>query len=52
MEVKDLVDILYISQNYRFEWENIISEAREKDLWIEPLEVCRMINEFPLQLVW
>jgi hypothetical protein len=51
MEVKDLADIVYISQNYTFEWEDIINEAREKDLWAEPLEVCRMINEFPLELL-
>lgn len=51
MEVKDLADIVYISQNYTFEWEDIISEAKKKDLWADPLEICRMINEFPLELL-
>ena len=51
MEVKDLVDIIYISQNYAFEWEGIVREAKEKDLWVDPLEICRMINEFRLDLL-
>jgi len=51
LEVKDLVDIIYISQNYAFEWEGIVREAKEKDLWVDPLEICRMINEFRLDLL-
>ena len=51
LEIKDLVDILYISQNYAFEWEGIVNEAKEKDLWVDPLEICRMINEFNLDLL-
>ncbi len=33
--------------NYPFEWEQIIIEAREKDLWVEPITVSRLIREFP-----
>ena len=51
VEAKDLVDILFIAYNYVFEWEDILDEAREKDLWVEPLEVCRLIHSFPLRLM-
>lgn len=51
LEIKDLVDIIYISQKYAFDWERIVSEAKEKDLWVDPLEICRMINEFNLDLL-
>jgi hypothetical protein len=27
--------------------KNIVEEAREKDLWVEPLNVCKIINGFP-----
>lgn len=46
-EAKDIADIVFISKKYSFEWESIIGEAREKDLWIEPIEICRTINKFP-----
>jgi hypothetical protein len=51
LEAKDLVDIIYVSQKYSFEWEEIIHEAKEKDLWVDPLEICRLIDEFPLEMV-
>lgn len=47
MEVKDVADILFIAQRYSFEWEDLIGEAKEKDLWVEPLEICRLIKDFP-----
>jgi hypothetical protein len=46
-EAKDIADIIFIAKNYRFEWETILSEAKEKDLWVDPIEVCRTINQFP-----
>ena len=49
MEPKDYADILYIANTYDFHWQEIIGEAREKDLWVDPLEVSRMIHQFPVQ---
>lgn len=51
LEAKDMADILFIAYQYDFEWEDIIEEAREKDLWVEPLEVCGLINSFPPRLM-
>lgn len=47
LEFKDFVDIVFIALKYPFDWEQIINEAREKDLWVEPITVSRLIREFP-----
>jgi len=47
MEAKDIADILFIGKKYPFEWEEIVHEAKEKDLWVDPIEICRMISQFP-----
>jgi hypothetical protein len=51
MEIKDIVDILFIAKKYDFHWENIAEEAREKDLWVEPLKICKIISGFPAELL-
>lgn len=50
MEPKDFADIFIIAQQYPFNWEDIISEAKEKDLWVEPIEVSKLVKEFPVDL--
>lgn len=49
MEHKDVADIVFIALRYSFEWENIVREAKEKDLWVEPLELCKIIKDFPIE---
>jgi len=49
MEPKDYADILYTVDTYDFQWQEIIGEAREKDLWVDPIEVSRMIHQFPVE---
>ena len=49
-DVKDLTDIIFIARTYEFNWPDVFAEAKQKDLWVEPLEVCKIINEFPPQL--
>jgi hypothetical protein len=51
LEPKDFVDIFFIALKYPFDWEQIISEAREKDLWVEPITVSRLVLEFPLRKI-
>jgi len=46
-EPKDIIDIIFIARRYSFNWENIFEEAREKDLWAEPLKICKIIKEMP-----
>ncbi|RJP80361.1 MAG: hypothetical protein C4522_08090 [Desulfobacteraceae bacterium] len=48
LEAKDVVDILFIAERYPFSWEAIVGEAKEKDLWVNPLEISKLIGEFPM----
>ena len=43
---KDFVDILYICRVLSFLWREIVHEASEKDLWVNPIEISRLIDEF------
>ncbi len=38
-EPKDYADILFIADQYRFNWKQVLIEAKNKDLWVEPIEV-------------
>lgn len=51
LEVKDIVDIVFIARKYAFDWETIIGEAKEKDLWVDPIEICRIIDQFSTDLL-
>ena len=46
LEPKDIVDMLFIAKHYSFSWEEVLTEAAEKDLWVEPLEVSKVIKDF------
>lgn len=48
LSAKDVVDIVYIAQKYTFEWPVIISEAFKKDMWVNPVEAAKILDEFPL----
>ena len=50
-EAKDIVDILFMADRYPFSWEDILYEAREKDLWVEPIEICKILESFPSKLL-
>ena len=50
LEPKDVADILFTSKNFQFYWPEIIEEAKEKDLWVDPLEVCRILDSFKINL--
>ncbi len=43
---KDVADIIFLCQKFEFNWVDIILEAREKDSWINELQIFKMINEF------
>ncbi len=48
-DVKDIVDILFLSMQYRFPWEEVVAEAKQKDLWVDALEICKIIKELPVE---
>ncbi len=49
MEPKDYADILFIANTYDFDWKEIVAEAKEKDLWVDPIEISRMLRLFPVE---
>jgi len=49
-EPKDMADILFIARRFPFDWPEVFSEARQKDLWVEPIGISRLMQEFPVSL--
>ena len=47
--VKDVVDIVYICRVLEFNWEEILKDASEKDLWVNPLSVVEVLEQFPIE---
>jgi hypothetical protein len=46
-DAKDLADIVCLAGSFPFQWEQIFKEARQKDLWVEPLSVAALLKSFP-----
>ena len=46
-EAKDVVDIVYLSGFFSFDWPEVISDAAKKDIWVNPVEVAKMLDTFP-----
>lgn len=46
---KDLVDILFISICHRFNWEEAINHARQKDAWIAEQEIANLLLDFRME---
>jgi hypothetical protein len=44
-EVKDLADILFLCQKFSFDWPDVVSEAKQKDMWVEEIELSRLIMD-------
>lgn len=53
---KDVVDIVYISEILSFNWESILYDASEKDLWVNPINAAEVLEQFPIEkikeIVW
>jgi hypothetical protein len=46
---KDVVDIVYICESLKFNWEAIMNDAAEKDLWVNPRNVTEVLEQFPYE---
>jgi hypothetical protein len=46
---KDVVDIVYISEFLSFNWESILNDAAEKDLWVNPIHAAEVLEQFPVE---
>lgn len=47
-EPKDVADLLFISLSLSFNWEEIINEAKQKDTWVNELEISKRLYEFSI----
>jgi hypothetical protein len=46
---KDVVDIIYIAEKLSFNWESILNDASEKDLWVNPISTAEVFEQFSLE---
>lgn len=49
LEPKDIADIWILSKNMSFLWPDIIGEAKEKELGIDPISISKLIMDFPTE---
>ena len=46
---KDVVDLVYLSGQFSFNWTEIISDASQKDMWVNPVEASKVLDDFSLE---
>ena len=47
--IKDVVDILFLSLNYNFNWKVMIDHAKLKDTWVDEIEVSQRLMNFNMK---
>lgn len=47
-EEKDIADLLYFGMKYKFNWPEVIGHAKEKDLWVNELEISKIIFDLDI----
>jgi predicted nucleotidyltransferase component of viral defense system len=45
-EPKDMADLIFLSMTYAFDWETMINHARQKDTWVNEIEVSQSVYKF------
>jgi hypothetical protein len=45
-EAKDVADLIFLSMKYTFTWETMINCARQKDTWVNEIEVSQSVYKF------
>lgn len=48
-EIKDYVDIWIISKNKKFNWREILLEAKQKEVGVDPVEIFNLFTSFPFE---
>ena len=46
---KDVADILFLAYHFNFNWEDIINDAQKKDIWVNAIDVSKIIDSFPIE---
>ncbi len=47
-EPKDIADILFICMKFSFNWIEMVEFAKKKDIWVNEIEVSKIIHEFDM----
>lgn len=45
---KDIADIIEIARNFKYNWQEIIADAKEKDTWVDEADVLIVLEKFPI----
>lgn len=51
MDIKDVVDLCFLCRQYKFNWYEMIADAKMKDTWVNEVDVSRIITEFSVDTV-
>ena len=46
---KDYADVLFLSLNYKFNWRTIIDHAKQKDAWINEINISQQLMNFDIE---
>lgn len=46
-EAKDIVDLWLIAKHYRFDWIQILTEAKNKEAGVDPIVIFEILQSFP-----
>lgn len=47
-EPKDVADLLVIARTTDFNWQDVVSEAKQKDMWVDEAELVVILSAFDL----
>jgi len=47
-EPKDIADLLFICMSFPFNWMEVIVLAKRKDIWVNEIEISKIIHEFDI----
>lgn len=50
-EPKDVADILFIARNYSFHWNDIFNDGLRKIVYLDALDVSKILAEFPVEFL-
>lgn len=48
-EPKDIADILFLARSYSFDWTDIFNEGLQKVVYLDALDVSKILAEFPVE---
>jgi Nucleotidyl transferase AbiEii toxin, Type IV TA system len=46
---KDVADIIFLCKKFNFNWVEIMTEAQQKDTWVNELQVFKMIDTYSIE---